>query len=67
MMQAQKKIEEDFLDEGYDDDLEITPALEKYLLDLKEGREEWIGPFETTDAMWESIFGENWREVVKRC
>ncbi|MBR1419623.1 MAG: hypothetical protein IJ575_00980 [Selenomonadaceae bacterium] len=67
MMQAQKKIDvEDFEQENEEYDV-MPPELEAYLTEIEEGREEMFGPFESTDKMWESIFGENWREVVKRC
>ena len=39
----------------------MSPELEKYLGDVVEGREK------TPDEMWEDIFGDRWREVMKQC
>ncbi|MBR1419621.1 MAG: hypothetical protein IJ575_00970 [Selenomonadaceae bacterium] len=64
MMQAQKKIEIEDFDEDYEDDLEITPALGKYLRDVEEGREEMFGPFATTEEMFEHALGKDWRKYL---
>ena len=53
-----------YKDENQDEkyyELEITPALEKYLLDVDEGREELLGPYKDAEDLTRSVLGKNWR------
>ena len=43
-------------------ELEITPALEKYLLDVDEGREELLGPYKDAEDLTRSVLGDDWRQ-----
>lgn len=62
-MQAQKKIEVEDFDEEYEDDLEITPALGKYLLEVKEGKHLTGKIYTDVDEMFRDILGDNWRDA----
>ncbi|MBR1419619.1 MAG: hypothetical protein IJ575_00960 [Selenomonadaceae bacterium] len=64
MMQAQKKIEVENFDENYEDDLEITPALEQYLCEVDAGMH--LGKiYPDAETMFRDILGDDWRESKK--
>ena len=45
----------------------MSPRLSAYIREVEEGREPVYGDYKTPDEMWEDIFGDRWREVMKQC
>ncbi len=43
-----------------------SPEMKKVLQEVREGKN-LVGPFNSTEEMWEDMFGKNWRDVVKPC
>ena len=63
-MESQKKIEEENLDEEYQE-IEMTPELEQYLLGVMRGEDVVDEVYHSTAELWQSIFGDNWRDHFK--
>ena len=59
-MEAQKKIEEENLDEEYQE-IEMTPELEKYLREVQAGMHLSGKVYTSTEDMFCDILGDDWR------